>query len=269
MFSPEAQSHIVPRTRNNENQINSSSQNAPSFVLHKKLNNSTTTLNSNSITSDLSSITFLNVQNSGIKRELELTPNNNTNGILNSSKVNTLRPSKQSKADLYSPIANSTGISNTTDPRTLENQKNEQIQTKPTELFSKNLDAQNLTNGEVNKCLNNENVLVETSKLSSNIENAKKNDNTQNSLIENIIPKGQENFLNQVDQKIQKVMWDIEDNHDRMMSENYKFKLEMFKEFMSLKQEINDSIKQHSINEALLSEVIRLKEENKRLKKLF
>ena len=173
MFSPEAQSHILQRTRNKE-----------------------------------SSNTFLNVQNHGSKRELELTPNNNTN----SSKANTLRPSKQIKVDdLYSPIPNSTGINNTTDPRSLENEKNEQAQTKSVDFSSKHFDA----HGEVSKCLNNENVLVETSKLSSIDET----DSTTHT-----IPKGLDIFLNQVDQKIQKVIWDIEDNHDRMMSENFKFK---------------------------------------------
>ena len=99
--------------------------------------------------------------------------------------------------------------------------------------------------------------------------------NLTNNLNHNGVQKipNQENFLSQISDFIrsenQKVLWEIEDQQDRMMSENYKFKCEMFREFMLLKQELNDSIKQHSINEALLSEVVRLKEENKRLKKLF
>jgi hypothetical protein len=54
-----------------------------------------------------------------------------------------------------------------------------------------------------------------------------------------------------------------------MMSENFKFKAELIKEFISLKNEMHVAINSCSINQELLTEISKLKEENKRLKKLF
>jgi hypothetical protein len=79
----------------------------------------------------------------------------------------------------------------------------------------------------------------------------------------------------------------IDELKDELMNENYKFKAEILKEFMLtqvslslslslslisisfFKQIIRDSFKESSVNESLIEEVRRLKEENKRLKKLF
>ena len=81
----------------------------------------------------------------------------------------------------------------------------------------------------------------------------------------------------------------VDELRDELMNENYKFKAEMLKEFMRtqvsvdknlslslsphfyylFKQQIHDSFKASSVNESLVEEIIRLKEENKRLKKLF
>jgi WD40 repeat protein len=69
--------------------------------------------------------------------------------------------------------------------------------------------------------------------------------------------------------EVQRVQWNMEDNHDRIMSESYKFKCEMLKEFIELKSELTASIRDHSINESLIAEILKLKEQNKRLKKLF
>ncbi len=271
MFSPEAPPNNLSRVRNIENQINST-QSSTAFVLHKKLNNSTTNLNSNA-TINNESIPFLNGQTTGTKRELELTPNN-MNGLLKSSNGIMARVSKHSKTDLYSPIANSTGINNTVDNRALANEKN--THSTPMEILSYN--SNTTTNGNTHGSLNNENTLVDTPIATENVVkniDAVNGSNLTNNLNHNGVQKihNQENFLSQISDFIraenQKVLWEIEDQQDRMMSENYKFKCEMFKEFMLLKQELNDSIKQHLINEALLSEVVRLKEENKRLKKLF
>lgn len=61
----------------------------------------------------------------------------------------------------------------------------------------------------------------------------------------------------------------IDDFKDELMSENFRFKAEIFKEFMLLRKEIQKSMAECSINDALVSEIARLREENKRLKKLF
>jgi hypothetical protein len=61
----------------------------------------------------------------------------------------------------------------------------------------------------------------------------------------------------------------IDDFRDELMSENFRFKAEMFKEFMSLRADIQKAMQACSINEALVDEIARLREENKRLKKLF
>jgi len=61
----------------------------------------------------------------------------------------------------------------------------------------------------------------------------------------------------------------IDDLRDDLMSESFRFKAELFKEFMILKNDIQTALKACSLNEALVNEVVRLRDENKRLKKLF
>lgn len=61
----------------------------------------------------------------------------------------------------------------------------------------------------------------------------------------------------------------IDEFREQLMSENFKFKSEIFKEFMSLRDDMRAQIERHSVNGELVDEIHRLKEENKRLKKLF
>lgn len=61
----------------------------------------------------------------------------------------------------------------------------------------------------------------------------------------------------------------IDEFREQLMSENFKFKSEIFKEFISLRDDMRAQIERHSVNGELVDEIHRLKEENKRLKKLF
>ena len=61
----------------------------------------------------------------------------------------------------------------------------------------------------------------------------------------------------------------IDELRDELMCENFKFKAEMIREFMAVKREMIAAIQASSLNEQLIAEVARLKEENHRLKKLF
>ena len=71
-------------------------------------------------------------------------------------------------------------------------------------------------------------------------------------------------------EKVREVVKDVIDEfRDEMMSENFKFKSEIFKEFIMLRDDMRAQIERHSINGELIDEIYRLKEENKRLKKLF
>lgn len=71
-------------------------------------------------------------------------------------------------------------------------------------------------------------------------------------------------------EKVREVVKDVIDEfRDEMMSENFKFKSEIFKEFMMLRDDMRAQIERHSVNGELIDEIYRLKEENKRLKKLF
>lgn len=61
----------------------------------------------------------------------------------------------------------------------------------------------------------------------------------------------------------------IDDFREELFSESFKFKMEIFKEFMTLRDDMRTQMEQHSINSDLLDEINRLREENKQLKKLF
>ena len=78
------------------------------------------------------------------------------------------------------------------------------------------------------------------------------------------------NSLSVIEQNLKNSLKDVIDEfRDELMSENFKFKAELIKEFIILKDEINKMVKSCSINEELLSEIAKLKEENNRLKKMF
>ena len=69
---------------------------------------------------------------------------------------------------------------------------------------------------------------------------------------------------------VREIVTDTVDNLKyEMMSENFKFKAEMIREFMEMRRCIEESFKAASINDALVAEIQHLREENKRLKKTY
>lgn len=69
---------------------------------------------------------------------------------------------------------------------------------------------------------------------------------------------------------VREIVTDAVDNLKyEMMSENFKFKAEMIREFMEMRRCIEESFKAASVNDALVAEIQRLREENKRLKKTY
>lgn len=72
-----------------------------------------------------------------------------------------------------------------------------------------------------------------------------------------------------VDQFREIIKDEIDEFKDELMSENFRFKAEMLKEFMQLRSDMKKYFELYSPNEALMNELAKLREENKRLKKLF
>lgn len=71
-------------------------------------------------------------------------------------------------------------------------------------------------------------------------------------------------------EQIKEVVKDeIEDFRDELMSENFRFKAEILREFMQMRVDMKKYFEIYSPNEELLAEIAQLREENRRLKKLF
>ena len=179
---------------------------------------------------------------------------------------------------MYSPIGNSTSLTPASSISDFRNTPNEQnsiititsphgttIRAKNSPLLNSNVISNSKiptetkhTNGVYNSASNNSSDKSSSTNFGRSYNKESKAASLENQDI--LVP------LHEIKDFIRIT---IEDHEEKIMSENFKFKCEMFKEFMLLKQEMNASIQHHSINQSLLEEIAKLKEENRRLKKLF
>jgi hypothetical protein len=134
----------------------------------------------------------------------------------------------------------------------------------------KNLNKENSTSNQ-EKSSSDTNKIIEFSKTNEVKENIIHETITQEAVQRNTLNIHFDNeSLSVVEQNLKNTLKDVIDEfRDELMSENFKFKAELIKEFILLKDEINRIVKSCSINEELLSEIAKLKEENNRLKKMF
>ena len=181
---------------------------------------------------------------------------------------------KQQKNDLYSPICNSTSrvtVDTIHEIKTIPYDQNYITNKHSTSIQAKYSSNYKTTNSLIDKSSIEKNTLNDSIYSSNKINNDIINNNScgEAKELQTISSATINDDLVSLNKIKDFIKLTIEDHEEKMMNENFKFKCEMFKEFLSLKHEITASIQQHSINEILLAEIVKLKEENKRLKKLF
>ncbi len=143
---------------------------------------------------------------------------------------------------------------NSLSPKKSLNKENDNCQENSSDNNSNNNIIEFLNTNETNEKVTNEKII--------------KNEPTQIKSLK--INNFDNESFSVIEQNLKNTLKDVIDEfRDELMNENFKFKAEMIKEFIFLKDEINKIVKSCSINEELVSEVVKLKEENKRLKKMY
>ncbi|CAF1032951.1 unnamed protein product [Brachionus calyciflorus] len=205
------------------------------------------------------------------KNQMPLSSTTNLNTPNNLMKLDYSKISKE-RGEIYSPLANGSSIND-------ENTINGSINNHASPYLAPKLSSTKISQAITPKMQSSIKIQLTNTQSEKMVIDSPVNEvvDQPETFIQNLNPlntnlNGQTNNNNQSLQleMVREIVNDaIYDLRYEMMSENFKFKAEMFRELLELRKFIEETFKAVSVNDALVSEIQRLKEENKRLKKLY